>query len=404
MNWKLPLFKMNWNEKDVEAVSNVIKRGSHWADGPEIEEFENKIAEFTKTKYAAAFNSGTSALHTLLLACGVKGKEVIVPSFTFIATVNAVVLAGGTPVFAEVEQETFGLDAEDVANKISDKTAAILPVHYAGSCCRDIEKIKDICNHKNLLLIEDAAESLGSDIDGKNAGSFGHATIFSFCQNKVISSGEGGMVVTNDEELYKKIKLIRSHGRLELENQNYFSNIHDNNYLEAGYNYRMSSMTAALGSSQLDRIREIIDRRQKNAKFLNESMKNIKEVSCPIALSGFNHAYQLYTIVINTEEQRNSLQEFLKQKGIMTKVYFNPVHLKSFYKENYGFKEGDLPKTESFSNRVLTLPLYVDLNEDDMNFIISSIKEFFDRGSFTETGIKTTKIEEITETTKGELK
>ena len=188
MEWKISLFNIYHEDDDIKAVSDIIKRGMYWATGSEIEEFEKKIAKYVGTKYAVALNSGTSALHILLLAHGIKDKEVIVPSFTFIATANSVILAGGIPVFAEVEDETFALDTEDVKKRITEKTKAIMPMHYGGFPARDIEKLRKLADENNLLLIEDAAQSLGANINGKKAGTFGDSAIFSFCQNKIIFS------------------------------------------------------------------------------------------------------------------------------------------------------------------------------------------------------------------------
>lgn len=381
MNWKIPLFKTYSDQEDIEAVSKVIKRGTYWATGPEIEEFEKSIAEFVGTKYAATFNSGTSALHALLLAHDIKGKEVIVPSFTFIATANAVILAGGIPVFVESESETFGLDVEDVKKKITNKTKAVIALHYGGCASKDIEKLREICNDNKLILIEDAAESLGANIKGKNVGTFGDSAMFSFCQNKVISCGEGGIIVTNSKEIYEKIRLIRSHGRVEIEGSDYFSSIKDNDYIKVGFNFRIPTMCAALGLSQLKKIKKIKDMRKEKAKFLNESLKGIKKIKLPIPPDGFEHIYQMYTLRLENQETRDKLQKFLKEKSIMTKVYFEPVHLKTLYKKQYGCKEGNLPKTEELSKKVLTLPIYPDLKEEKLKFIVDCIEDFFKQGA-----------------------
>ncbi len=377
MDFKIPLFKIYWENDDIEAVSKVIKRGTYWATGPEIGEFEEKLAEFIGTKYALTFNSGTSALHTLLLTYDIKDKEVIVPSFTFIATANAVVLAGGKPVFAESESETFGLDAEDVKKRINDKTKAIIPLHYGGFPSRDIEKLRKIADENNILLIEDAAESLGSGINGKKVGSFGHSAMFSFCQGKVLSTGEGGLIVTDSQEIFEKVKLIRSHGRVE-EAQDYFSSTGDNDYIQAGYNFRMPTMCAALGLSQLKKIQKIIDLRRKQAHYLSRELSKIKGIIVPKELDNHYQVYQMYTIQLPNEEIRNSLQNHLTKNGIMSRVYFNPVHLKTIYMKNYGWKEGDLKKTEQLSKKVLNIPLYPTMNKKEMDYIIKIIQDFFE--------------------------
>ncbi len=374
--WKILLFKTYSDEADIEAIAKVLRRGTYWTTGPEIEEFEKKIAGMVNTEFALAFNSGTSALHSLLLAHDIKGKEVIIPSFTFIATANAVVLAGGIPVFAESEADTFGLDAEEVKRKITKNTKAIISLHYGGFPSRDTEKLRQIANQHKIILIEDAAESLGSKINGKPIGSFGHSTMFSFCQNKVLATGEGGMIVTNSQEIYEKAKLIRSHGRVE-EAQDYFSHTGDNDYIQAGYNYRMPTIIAALGLSQLEKMPKIIELRRSHAHYLNQRLSKIKEIRIPLELPGHHSVYQMYTIKLESKELRDQLQKYLADKKIMSKVYFNPVHLKTIYRKGYGYKEGDLPQTEALSNKVLNLPLYPSMSAEELDYLTQSIEEFF---------------------------
>lgn len=378
MEWKIPLFKTYSDEEDVEAVAKVLRRGTYWANGPEIQEFEKKIADYLGVKYTLTFNSGTSALHTLLLAHDVKGKEVIVPSFTFIATANTVILAGGKPVFAETESETFGLDADDVEKRITNKTKAIIPLHYGGFPSKDIEKLREIADRHNLLLIEDAAESIGSSINNKKVGTFGHSAMFSFCQNKVLAIGEGGMIVTDSEEIYEKSKLIRSHGRVELA-EDYFSSTKDNDYIQAGYNFRMPTICAALGLSQFNKINKIIEIRRNHGHYLSKFLSKIDAITVPKEFNNHFQVYQMYTIQLKDKKTRDALQQHLVKNGIMNKIYFEPVHLKTLYKKEYGYKEGDLPKTETLSKRTLTLPLYPNLTKENLDFMISTIRGFFEK-------------------------
>ena len=379
MEWKIPLFSTYFDQDDLDAVNKVIKRGTYWATGPEIEQLEKKTAEYIGTKHALSFNSGTSALHCLLLAYNLKGSEVIVPSFSFIATANAVVLAGATPIFAESEEETFGLDFEDVKKRITPKTKAIIPLHYGGCVSRDIKKIQELCFQNNLLLLDDAAESLGAGINGEKVGSFSDASMFSLCQNKIISAGEGGLVVTSNTKVYEKMKLLRSHGRFEKENTDYFSSIDEPDYLELGYNFRLPTMSAALALSQLNKIKTLIELRQKNAAYFNQSFKDIPEITRPLPPSGFDHFYQMYTIILPDETIRNQLQQFLITKGIQTRPYFHPIHLKTFYSRNYGYSEGNYPRTEQLAKRVLTLHMSATLNLEQLDYICSSVKSFFGR-------------------------
>ena len=376
MSWKIPLFNIYWDKDDIDSVSNVIKRGSYWTTGPEIEKLEKEITRFVGTKYAISFNSGTSALHANLLANGITNGEVIVPSFTFISTANAVILAGAKPIFAEIEEKTYGLDLEDVKEKINKKTKAIIPVHYGGAPCKDIKSLCEIAEDHKLFLLEDAAESLGAKIRNKMAGSFGNSSIFSFCQNKIITAGEGGVALTDSKNIYQKMKLIRSHGRQE-NGQDYFSTDKKLNYIQIGYNFRISSITAALVSSQLNKIDKIIDMRREKAKIYNNKLSGINEIEIPNELKDYFHVYQMYTIRVNSKEKRDKLKQYLKEKNIMTKVYFDPIHLESYYKNEFGYKKGNLPKTEKISDEVLSLPIYPKISKEDQNEIINHIVDFF---------------------------
>jgi perosamine synthetase len=377
MTWKIPLFKIYWDEEDVEAVADAIKAGMNWAVGPNVEQFEELVANYVGTKYSVTFNSGTSAFHAALLAHDIKaGDEVIVPSFTFIATANAPLFVGAKPVFADIEELTFGLDPEDVNEKITAKTKAIMPIHYGGCACK-IRELKEIAEDNNLLLLEDAAESLGARVINKKVGTFGDSAMLSFCQNKVITTGDGGAIVTDSREIYEKLKLIRSHGRLET--SDYFSSTEYMDYVTLGYNFRMSNITAALGIAQLKKADKIIEMRRENAKYLTTELnREVKEIITPITPKDYFHVYQMFTVrVKEPKEKREDLKKYLTDNGIMSKVYFEPVHLASFYKNVLKY-DCDLPVTEKVSNDVLTLPMYPTLTKDEMKYIVEEIKRFFE--------------------------
>lgn len=350
-------------------------QGSYWATGPNVEKFETMLAEYVGKKYAVAFNSGTSALHAMLLAYGIKeGDEVIVPSFTFIATANSVLFANAKPVFADIEETTCGLDPEDVKERITGKTKAIMPIHYGGSACQ-IKELMEIAEDHKLLLLEDAAESLGTKVDEKRVGSFGDAAVFSFCGNKVITTGEGGMIVTDQRDVYERLKLIRSHGRLETEN--YFASAKVMDYVALGYNWRMCNIIAALGVSQLKKLSKVIEMRRRNAAYLSKSLSNVSKIEPPNPPEGFFHVYQMYTIRVGDgKKARDGLKGYLAEKGVMTKVYFSPVHLTGFYREKFGFQGGELPMTEKISEQVLTLPMYASLTKDEMDYVASCVRGF----------------------------
>lgn len=374
---EFPLFDIFWDERDIELISRVIKRGTYWADGPEIKEFEEKLSKYLNTKYVVTFNSGTSALHSVILAHGITDGEVIVPSLSFISTANCVILAGARPIFAEIEEESIGLDLEDVKEKISKRTKAIIPVHYGGRPCRYIEELREIADDYKLILIEDNAESFGAKINKKYTGTIGHSGMFSFCQNKIITTGEGGAICTNEADVYKKLLLIRSHGRVVQPESDYFSNIYEMDYIEIGYNFRIPTMCAALGISQLEKIEDIIKLRRQYGNFYDNNLKKISEIQILPKIEGTKIVYQLYSILLRNPAIRTELQEFLLNKGIYTKIYFPPIHLKTFYRKKYGYKEGTLPKTEEISKKILTLPFSLRFTEQDQFYIINTLKEFF---------------------------
>jgi perosamine synthetase len=379
-SWKIPLYKIYWDEEDVNRVTELIRQGMFWAIGPNIEKFEKMLADRIGKKYAVAFNSGTSALHAVLLAYGIgEGDEVIVPSFTFIATANSPLFVNAKPIFADIEAETYGLDPESVKEKITAKTKAVMPIDCGGLSCR-IKELKDIAEDHKLLLIEDAAESLGARVDGKPVGSFCDVAMFSFCGNKVITTGEGGMLVTDHRDVYERLKLIRSHGRLETEN--YFTSAKVMDYICLGYNWRMSNVTAALGISQLEKLDKVVEMRRTNAAYMSAPLSKLSGIKPPNPPEGFFHVYQMYTVKVRDGERtRDGLKGYLAEKGVMTKVYFSPVHLTSFYREKFGFQGGELPMTEKISKQVLTLPMYASLTKDEMNHVTESVKSFFENSS-----------------------
>ena len=375
MKWKIPLYKVDWNQEDIRLVTNVIKRGMDWAIGPEIEEFEKLLANYHESKYCVTFNSGTSAGHAALLSLNLKpSSEVIIPSFTFISTANWPLMVGANPIFSEIEEETLGMDSSNLNSIISKKSKVIMPIHYGGNPCK-ITEIKRFAKEQKLTLIEDCAESIGATIGKRKTGTYGDLSILSFAGNKVLTTGEGGAIITNSKQIYEKIKLIRSHGRQN--NADYFNNPSDSNYIELGYNWRMSSMTAALGISQLKKIEKLISKRRKNANYLSSKLKKHSEIILPSDYKNHKNVFQLYSIRITGKNLRNNLMKFLKKQGIMSKIFFEPAHLTKFHSKNIN-KKISLPVTEKISQQILTLPMYPGLTKNEMNFICDSIDEFFE--------------------------
>jgi perosamine synthetase len=373
MAGKIPLYKIFTDSEDNRAVNKVLQRGMDWAIGPEIAEFEKKLASYIGTKYCIAFNSGTSAGHAALLAININSGEVIVPSFTFISTANWPLMVNAKPKFVDIEEENFGLNPERVKSEITKNTKAIIPIHYGGLPCKIIE-INRIARNKKIPLIEDCAEAFGTKIKGVSVGTFGQMSIFSFAPNKILTTGEGGAICTDSRKIFEKLQLIRSHGRLI--NENYFKTSQLPNYISIGYNWRMSSMTAALGLSQFDKLDRIIQLRRRHARFYVSKLKKINEIKLPDEPKDHLHVYQLFTIQLKNNLIRHKLQKFLASKGIMTKVFFEPIHLSKFYKKS-GFGKKSLSNTEKISRTVLSLPIFPGLKSEEITHICDSIKEFF---------------------------
>ncbi len=374
MTWKIPLFKMYWDEDDIETVNAVLRSGTNWAVGSNVTQFETEIAEYIGTKYCLTFNSGTSALHAALIAHGIgKGHEVIVPSFTFIATANAPLFVGAKPVFSDIEESTLGMSPESLLKQITPKTKAIIPVHYGGCPCR-IRELREIADDHNLVLIEDAAEAFGASVDSTKVGTYGDSAMLSFCQNKVITTGEGGALVTDSRDVYEKGKLIRSHGRLET--SDYFDSHESMDYVTLGYNFRLSNIAAALGLAQLRKVNAIIEMRKTIAgiykSLLQEKVPEILTLSAP---DGYTHVHQLFSVRV---PKRDGLMQFLKEKGIMSKIYFDPVHRTRHYRHKLGYQVS-LPVTERVANDVVSLPIYPGMPVDDVARVVEAISDYYAR-------------------------
>jgi perosamine synthetase len=373
VNWKIPHYKILVDQDDVQSVSDVIKRKMLWAIGPEIKKFESMLASYVGTKYCLTFNSGTSALHASLIALKIKEKqEVLVPSFTFIATANSVRMVNAIPKFIDIEKETLGIDPILIEKNISKKTKAIIPIHFAGIPCK-INEIQSIAKKKKIPIIEDAAEGLGSKINNKKLGTFGDVSVFSFAGNKILTTGEGGAIVTDSKKIFERLQLIRSHGRVEV--KNYFSTNDKPNYVDLGYNWRMSSITAALAISQLSKLDKLISMRRKNSQYLSSKLSKIKGIFTPLESKDQFFNYQFYFIMLDSMKKRNSLMKFLTKKGIMSKVFFYPVHRTKFY-SNINTK--NLKVTDKISQQILSLPMYPDLTKEELNYIVDSIAEFME--------------------------
>lgn len=361
---QVPLFKIQNEASDVAEVAKVIRSGEYWATGKQINEFEDAIANYIGTNYAVVFNSGTSALQCELIAHGIGvGDEVIVPAFTFISTANTVKIVGAKPIFADIEKETHGLDMHSIEGKITQRTKAIILVHYAGCPAKHTKNIARIARDRGLILIEDNAESFGAELNGNNTGTFGDSAMLSFCQNKIITTGEGGAVVTNDEKIYDKLKLLVSHGR-----------IGNDNYKELGYNFRMPTMNACLGISQLRRAERLIELRIARAKYYGKRLSEVDGVEVCTTPFGYRNVYQMYPLKISRGKvARDNLVNHLTKNGIGTRICFEPLYKTEYYK-SLGYHDS-LPTTEEVVSKILTLPMFPDMSFEQIDYVANHIKE-----------------------------
>lgn len=377
----IDLFEIDWSDEDIERVAASIKRGSQWANGPAIDEFEAGIEDYLGTEEAVAVNSGTSALVCALIAHGIgPGDEVIVPSFTFIATANAVELTGATPVFADIEPDTYGLNPQSVEDMLGPKTAAVVPVHCYGGVCK-IDEIVAVAEEHDIAVIEDAAESFGARYGGRQVGTFGDSAALSFCQNKIITTGEGGAVITDNQDVAAGAEMFRSHGRAS---GDYFYSDDSGRYVDIGANLRMSDLAASLGNAQLQRVEKLIEGRRRAARRMNARFNELAQVQ-PHTIDEGRHVYQLYTVTFDEDVNRNSVVDVLAERGIDSKPYWDtPVHLTEYYRQEYGHRPGELPITEDIAKRVLSLPMHPNLTDEEIDSIVAAVAEGIDRSSAME--------------------
>jgi perosamine synthetase len=378
MNDEIPLFEIAWDGRDVTNAVDSITRGSFWANGPYVDEFEAGLEEYLGVEHAVTVNSGTTALVAALEAHGIgEGDEVIVPAFTFIATANAVRLVGARPVFADIEPETYGLDPSATAAAVTEDTAAIMPIHPYGAPCQ-IGALADVAADADVPLIEDAAEAFGSDYRGSTLGTIGDTAALSFCQNKVLPTGEGGAVVTDDDELARRLERFRSHGRASAD---YFSSAESGDYVGLGTNVRMSDLVAAVGCAQLEKVDDLIADRQRVAERLVSGLEAVPGVEPHTAAERDSHVYQLFTVTLESDIDRDVVIETLAERGIASKVYWDPpVHLTRAYREEGGYELSQLPVTEAVSGRVLSLPMYPELEDERIDRIVDGVAAGIERG------------------------
>ncbi|MDY4131074.1 MAG: UDP-4-amino-4,6-dideoxy-N-acetyl-beta-L-altrosamine transaminase [Treponema sp.] len=369
------------DDSDIEAVVNVLK-SDYLTQGPAVTQFEKSICDITGAKYCVAVSNATAGLHIAVAALELKeGSEGITTPNTFLASSNCMVYNKVKPVFADIDSKTYNIDPKEIQKHISDKTKVLIPVHFAGLPC-DMEKINTIAKKHNLHIIEDAAHAIGSQYaDGSYIGNckYSDMTVFSFHPVKTITTAEGGAVTTNDEKLYQKLLMLRSHGVTKDElilAQNpgpWYYEMHS-----LGFNYRMTELQAALGVSQLKKLDFFKKRRREIIAMYNKAFADMRYLKTPYEPENVCSCFHLYVTQIDFEslgKSRAQVMKELRDKGIGTQVHYIPVPTQPYYKNNFGYKDGDYPVAEKYYEQELSLPLYPGLSDDDVNTVIKAVKE-----------------------------
>jgi dTDP-4-amino-4,6-dideoxygalactose transaminase len=371
----IPFSVPDINDDDRKEVAKAFE--SRWlTGGPKAKTFEDLFASYMGVNHAVSVNSCTAALHLSLKSLGIKpNDEVVVPVITFAATANAALFCGAKPVFVDIDEKTFNLSVEDLQKKITKRTKVVIPVHYGGQSC-DMKAIMEIAEDRHLSVVEDCAHSAGSTYKGQKTGSFGIGC-FSFYPTKNMTTIEGGMITTNDEAIAKRCSLDRSHGMtkdaFDREKLSWYYDV-----VELGYNYRLNELQAALGISQLSRLDQMNERKRKNAKYFTSKLEKVSGLVTPFEVQDCYHAYHLYVVKVIEKEfgiSRNELYLRLSKKGIGLSVHYTPLHLLSFYKQKLGYQRGDFPIAEKVYEQILSLPMYPQLTEQQMDFVVEQIIE-----------------------------
>jgi len=373
----IPYGHQSIDEKDVAAVCTALR--SDWlTTGPKVTEFEKEFANYTGTKYAVAVSSGTAALHAAMFAIDIKpGDEVIIPAVTFASTANCVVFQGGTPVFADVDPDTLLIDPVQVEAKITPRTKAIIAVDYAGQPC-DYDVLRDIVNKHNLTLIADACHALGGSYKGRPIGSLADLNVFSFHPVKPITTGEGGMITTNNPELSERMRIFRNHGITTDYHQREEQGSWFYEMADLGYNYRITDIQCALGLSQLRKLTAWVKRRQEIAQRYNIAFAELPTVQPLRVRADVSHAYHLYVIRLDLAQLRATRVEIfaaLRAEGIGVNVHYIPVHLHPFYRKRFGTGPGMCPVAEKAYEEIITLPLYPSMSDSDVDDVITAVRK-----------------------------
>jgi len=373
MDYKILLFDLNFDQAEQDAVIETLR--SKWiSTGPKNAELERRFAEMSGARHAVALTNCTVALHMALFLNDIKpGDEVICPSLTFVATVNAIRYVNGVPVFADVKSmEDLTIDPDEIENKITPRTKAIMLMHYGGFAC-DMNRIMALADKHNLRVIEDACHGPQSEYEGKKLGSIGSVGCFSFFSNKNISTGEGGMIITNDDAMYEKAKLLRSHGMTSLSFDRAKGHSTEYDVIELGYNYRMDDIRASIGIVQLDKLPGDLEIRAGLRALYEKNLEGVEEIIIPFRGYKYFTSNYIFPIVLknSTVERRNRVREHLAEAGIQTSVHYPAVHRFSIYREY----ASPLPNTEYAADNLVTLPMFSKLTPEQVDYICDTLKE-----------------------------
>lgn len=361
----IPLARPDITEKEKQAVLAVLD-SNQLSLGPKLNEFEEKMAAYAGTQYAIACSSGTSGLHMIIAALGIKdGDEVITTSFSFISSSNCMLFERAKPVFVDIDEKTYNLDTAQIEEKITARTKAILPVHVFGQPA-NMNDIRRIALKHGLAIIEDSCEAIGAEWNGRKAGTMSNAGVFAFYPNKQMTTGEGGVVVTNNENLAKLCYSLRNQGR-GVDSQWL-------NHVRLGYNYRISDISCALGIAQLERLDEILAKRQRAAALYLEKFKDVAGVILPTIDERAKMSWFVFVIRFAAWIDRNLVMQILLERGIGCRPYFTAIHLQPFYREMFGYREGDLPVTEHVARGTLAVPFFNNITEEQIDRVVAEVR------------------------------
>jgi perosamine synthetase len=372
----IPIATPSMGEEEWMAVREPIEKG--WlTQGPKVREFETLFAQMHNVKHALAVSNCTTALHLALLACGIgPGDEVIVPSFTWVATANAVLYCNATPVLVDIDLTTFNIDVAQIQKKITSKTKAIIPVHLFGLCA-DVDLIRE--KFPQLKIVEDGACASGASLRGKSAGSLGDVGCFSFHPRKSVTCGEGGMLTTSDDDIAAHLEMLRNHGASISEEQRHHG---AKPYLLAafdivGYNYRMTDLQGAVGFVQLKKLNSFIDERNQWAQYYAAELAEIDWLKTPVTLKSSRHGWQSYVTYVDEEKaprKRNEIMEILQQKGISTRPGTHAIHMLGAYVKKFGYKPQDFPTSFAADQYSMAIPLHNKMVKEDFDYIVEALK------------------------------